>query len=182
MASTRDRAVAAALALVGEQGIRALTHARVDARAGLPRGSTSNWFRTRAALVTGLITSIAEAERADAAGGSSSRPRTPEDLIDMFCLFVETETGAAATRTRVRLALALEAAHDTALIAPLIRQRAIFVQWTAELLRGVGARRPEEAARTLLACGNGLTFHRLTVDPDAEIRPVIERAVRACLD
>jgi len=25
-------------------------------------------------------------------------------------------------------------------------------------------------------------FHRLTVDPGAEIRPVIERAVRACMD
>ena len=44
------------------------------------------------------------------------------------------------------------------------------------------ARHPNEAARTLLACGNGITFHRLTVDPDAEIRPVIERAVRACMD
>ena len=45
----------AAVELVGGQGIRALTHARVDAQAGLPLGSTSNHFRTRAALVAGLV-------------------------------------------------------------------------------------------------------------------------------
>ena len=33
-----------------------------------------------------------------------------------------------------------------------------------------------------MAAGDGLMFHRLTVDPDAEVRPVVERAVRACLD
>lgn len=37
--------------LLGTQGLRALTHGRVDARAGLPRGSTSNHFRTRQALL-----------------------------------------------------------------------------------------------------------------------------------
>jgi hypothetical protein len=108
--------------------------------------------------------------------------QTPEDLTDLFCRFVEIETGPEASRTRARLALSLEAAHDAELLAPLIRQRAIFTDWTAGLLRDVGARHPDEAARTLLASGNGLVFHRLTVEPDAEIRPVIERAVRACMD
>ena len=36
MASTRERALDAALALVGKQGIRALTHARVDERVEVP--------------------------------------------------------------------------------------------------------------------------------------------------
>lgn len=182
MPSTRTRALDAALAVVAENGIRALTHARVDERAGLPKGSTSNWFRTRTALIGGLVAFVAEGERADAAILSPPRMRTPEDLIDLFCRFVEAETGPQAPRTRARLALSLEAAHDADLLAPLIRQRAIFTDWTAGLLRDVGARHPEEAARTLLASGNGLVFHRLTVDPGAAIRPVIERAVRACID
>jgi len=170
------------MAVVAENGIRALTHARVDERAGLPKGSTSNWFRTRTALIAGLVAFVAEGERADAASLSPPRMQTPEDLIDLFCRFVEIETGPEASRTRARLALSLEAAHDAELLAPLIRQRAIFRDWTAGLLRDVGARHPDEAARTLLASGNGLVFHRLTVEPDAEIRPVIERAVRACMD
>lgn len=182
MPSTRTRALDAALALVAEQGVRSLTHARVDERAGLPKGSTSNWFRTRTALVAGVIEYIAAGERADASGIDRPRLESPDDLIDLLCRLVEIETGPEAPRTRARMALSLEVAHDPELLGPLIRQREIFVQWAADLLRDVGARHPGEAARTLLACGNGITFHRLTVDPDAEIRPVIERAVRACLD
>ena len=59
MSATRERSLAAAASLVGTQGTRALTHARVDAEAGLPRGSTSNHFRTRASLLAGLAAWIA---------------------------------------------------------------------------------------------------------------------------
>ncbi|WP_343048685.1 hypothetical protein [Microbacterium immunditiarum] len=50
------------------------------------------------------------------------------------------------------------------------------------LVARVGARSPEEAARALMAAGEGIVLHRVTVDPEAEIRPVIDRAVRASLD
>ena len=33
-----------------------------------------------------------------------------------------------------------------------------------------------------MAAADGLVMHRVTVDPDADVRPVIERAVRACMD
>ncbi|MGE9807893.1 TetR/AcrR family transcriptional regulator [Janibacter sp. G1551] len=187
--TTRDRALRAAVDEVAEHGVHGLTHARVDARAGLPKGSTSNSFRTRAALVAGLVAHIAEGERADA-GGSGAPERTddppadvttPEQLVDLLCALIETETGPHAGRTRARLALSLEVAGDPDLAAPLHRQRAAFVTWTATLLRQVGAADPEAAARTVLACGNGLVFQRLTVDPEVEVRPVVERCVRACL-
>lgn len=179
MASTKDRALRAAVEEVGEHGIRALTHARVDARAGLPKGSTSNWFRTRAALLAGVIEHLAEEERAIA---PTRDVTTPDDLVELACTLIETASGPQAARTRVRLALSLEAAHNPDLLVPLQAQRATFVEWTTDLLTQVGARHPQQAARTLLACGNGLLFHKLTVEPGAEIRPVIERCVRACLD
>lgn len=179
MASTKDRALRAAVEEVGEHGVRALTHARVDARAGLPKGSTSNWFRTRAALLAGVIEHLAEEERAT----SPTRDvTTPDDLVELVCTLIEIASGPRAARTRVRLALSLEAAHNPDLLGPLLVQRATFVEWTADLLTQVGAHHPMQAARTLLACGNGLLFHKLTVEPGAEIRPVIERCVRACLD
>src|SRR5690554_1087811 len=158
--STRERALAAAIDVVGEQGIRALTHGRIDAHAGLPKGSTSNWFRTRAALLAGLVYHIAEAERADAAASDVS---SPEELVDALCGLIETATTTHAARTRVRFALFLEMAHDSEVLAPMLRQRTRFVDWTAGLLERLGATAPEESARTLLACGNGLVFHRLTV-------------------
>lgn len=180
--TTRDRALDAALALVGEQGIRALTHARVDERAGLPKGSTSNWFRTRDALVAGVITFLAESERADLAAAELPAIDTPEHLIDAMTGMITVQTGPFAARTRARYALFLEGAGDEELLAPLLAQRAAFVDWTTELLARVGARTPDEAVRTLMAAADGIVLHRVTVDPEAPIRPVIARTVRACLE
>jgi DNA-binding transcriptional regulator YbjK len=177
--STKDRALRAAVDEVGEHGIRALTHARVDTRAGLPKGSTSNWFRTRAALLAGVMEHLAEEERSTA---PTQEVSTPEDLVELICAMAQTACGPQAARTRVRLALSLEAAHNPDLLVPLKVERAKFVTWATVLLAQVGARHPQEAARTLLACANGVLFHKLTVDPDAEVRPVIERCLRACLD
>jgi DNA-binding transcriptional regulator YbjK len=181
VASTRTRALDAALALVGEEGIRPLTHARVDERAGLAKGSASNWFRTRDALIAGVVTHLAESERADLEHAPRHAIDTPEDLIDALSQAVAIQSGPLAARTRARYALFLEGARSPELLAPLLAQRAVFVDWTTALLARVGAPAPAEAVRTVMAASDGLMLHRLTVDPEADIRPVIERAVRACL-
>jgi AcrR family transcriptional regulator len=54
MTPTKVRVLEAAVELLGTEGLRSLTHARVDERAGLPKGSTSNYFRTRAQLLIGV--------------------------------------------------------------------------------------------------------------------------------
>lgn len=181
MPSTRERALGAALELVGEQGIRALTHARVDDRAGLPKGSTSNWFRTKAALVGGLVAWLAERERDDFSAGTAEAITTPEQLIDTLSGFITAETDRFGGRTRARYALFLEGANDPQLLQPLLQQRAVYVEWATSLLAGVGAARPDDAVRALTAASEGLVLHRLTVDPEAPVRPIVERIVRACL-
>jgi hypothetical protein len=40
---------------------------------------------------------------------------------------------------------------------------------------------PGPATRALLALGDGLILHRLTVDPGLDVRPVIERSVRSLM-
>lgn len=170
----------AAVELVGGQGIRALTHARVDAQAGLPLGSTSNHFRTRAALVAGLVTWIAESERADFVGGFDPGSATPDDLIEAFCALIELQTGPFAERTRARYALFLESVDEPEAIAPLLEQRDAYEQWTRQMLVAMGAPRPDADFRALMACGEGLIMHRLSVDPDAELRPAIAAVVRGC--
>lgn len=44
----------AGLELLGRDGSRAVTHRAVDAEAGLPSGTTSNYFRSRTALFEGM--------------------------------------------------------------------------------------------------------------------------------
>lgn len=179
--STRERALDAALDLLGSDGVRALTHARIDTHAGLPKGSTSNWFRTRNALIAGVVDWLAERERADFAAADLPRPDSPEQLIDAMAALIEVQTGPRASRTRARLAMFLEGAGDPSLLAPLLEQRRVFVEWTVKLLADIGAPAPAESARTLMAACDGLVLHRVSVDPDAPIHPVVERAVRACL-
>lgn len=55
----------AAIDVVAEDGMRALTHRAVDARAGLPTGTTSAYFRTRQALLTALVRRLAELDRVE---------------------------------------------------------------------------------------------------------------------
>jgi len=177
-AATKQRALEAAVDLLGTDGVRALSHARVDERAGLPAGSTSNWFRTRRALLAGIIDSMAEQERADFAPSLLEAP-TPETISEGLCAVLLMQTGPSAARTRARYALFLELAADDELLAPLHRQRREFEQWTDRLVADAGIPDPVPAARALMALSDGLMLHRHTIDPDLDVRPAIERAVRA---
>jgi DNA-binding transcriptional regulator YbjK len=178
-AATRERALEAAVELLGADGVRALTHARVDERAGLPPGSTSNWFRTRRALLAGVVDWIAESERADFDPAAMPAITGFDGLIEGLCAMAELQTGPFAARTRARYALFLELAGDPVLGEPLRRQRREFERWTERIVIAVGIADPVPATRALMALCDGLLLHRLTVDPDLDVRPAIERAVRA---
>ncbi|PRY48743.1 TetR family transcriptional regulator [Geodermatophilus tzadiensis] len=178
-AATRERALEAAVELLGAQGVRALTHARVDTRAGLPPGSTSNWFRTRRALLSGIVDWIAERERADFDPGALPTVSNVEELVEGLCAMTDLQSGRFAARTRARYALFLELADDPELGEPLRRQRRLFERWTEGIVTAVGVADPTPATRVLMALADGLLLHRLTVDPGLDMRPAVERAVRA---
>ncbi|RXR22039.1 TetR family transcriptional regulator [Oerskovia turbata] len=178
MSETRRRALDAAVELVGNGGVRALTHGRVDAAAGIPPGSTSNHFRTRAALVAGVIEWIADGERQD--GGAPEGIRTAEDLTRMLVEMIEVQSGPLAARTRARYALFLDAT-DTDALAPLLRQRAIFEDWIRRLLVGIGGAGADAGTLLLMASCDGLLLHRITVDPDAPVVASVTTAVETAL-
>lgn len=176
MSSTRQRALEAAAALVGAHGVRALTHGRVDTAAGLPPGSTSNHFRTRAALLAGVIEWIATAERVDA-GVPEIQSR--DELVEALTRMIEVQSGPLANRTRARYALFLEA--DERATRPLREQRAGMEAWIRTILKNLGGE--EAAARTpfLMATAEGVLLHRITIDPDAPIAESVARAVDTTL-
>ena len=177
--ATRERGLEAAVELLGSAGVRALTHARIDERAGLPPGSTSNWFRTRRALLGGVVDWIAERERADFDPTRMPAITGVDGLIEGLCAMAELQTGLFAARTRARYALFLDLAGDAELVEPLQRQRHEFERWTEQIVVAVGITEPVPATRALMALCDGLLLHRLTVDPALDLRPAIERAVRA---
>jgi DNA-binding transcriptional regulator YbjK len=97
MTAMKVRALDAAIELVGTEGLRALTHARVDERAELPTGSTSNYFRARAALLTGVVERIVEREMPEV--GDAFAPTSAEDLVDAFCRLLPYTTETNRTLT-----------------------------------------------------------------------------------
>jgi DNA-binding transcriptional regulator YbjK len=175
----RDRALEAALAVLGEKGLRGLSHARVDDTAGLPRGSTSNYFRTRRALLDGVIGHLAQLEQADF--GDVGPVLHRQQALAAFLGMLEAQAGPFRHRTLARYALFVDAAHDPQLLAPLLENRRGFERWTTSVLAALGSPDPLEGTVFLMAALDGLLLHRLTVDPAAPLAPHVARALDACL-
>ena len=102
----------AAVELLGTEGLRALTHARIDAQAGVPKGSTSNYFRTRAQLLIGVSDWIGERDLASAEDIATA-PHTPADLVEGLAIGIEMLTGPHRIVTAARLTLFMEIVNAT---------------------------------------------------------------------
>jgi AcrR family transcriptional regulator len=177
--STRTRALEAAVDLLGTEGLRALTHARVDERAGLPKGSTSNHFRTRAALLTGVVDWIAASE--SEAIGSEFRPATAEEFVDAMCALFDYVTRLNRVRTTARLILFLEGSHDPVLREALSRGREVLEAGAVAALAELGAPNPREAARAIAAASEGMILHRIARHDDVDPRPTYELLLKVAL-
>lgn len=177
--SSRDRAVAAAIDLLGTEGVRALTHRRVDERAGLPKGSTSNYFRTRAALVEGVVDAMLASE--SPAVGRALAPRTAEELIDALLELFEFLTGPQRTPTTARMALLVEAGHDEFLRAALARGRAAMEQVVRPAFIALGAPDPDLATQVLATTFEGMFLHVIAEHGDLDPRRLLELVIRAAL-
>lgn len=101
MTDKRTTVLDAAIELLGTEGLRALTHRRVDSIADVPAGSTSNYFRTRQALVEGVLDRLLERDRVDVAalaGAASAAPRDERELEDLLCGYVLFATDSDTVR------------------------------------------------------------------------------------
>jgi DNA-binding transcriptional regulator YbjK len=100
-ADRKVRIADAAIDVLGRDGLRALTHRAVDARAGLPQGTCSYHHRTRRSLLGATLNRIAELDRADMAGSDST--------LDGAVAVLGRWLGPGRVRTRARLVLMLDA-------------------------------------------------------------------------
>lgn len=177
--TTRTRALEAAVDLLGTGGLRALTHGRVDERAGLPKGSTSNHFRTRDALLSGVVIWIVEREMSDF--GRAFSPTSAGDLVDGLCWLLDRVTKDNQTLTTARLVLFMEASHDAGLRASISRGREAMESWFFPVLTRLGAPDPPVAGAAVAACFEGLVLHRIARHDDTDPRPVFAVVVRGAL-
>lgn len=181
MSPTRARAVDAAIELLGAQGLHALTHGKVDTAAELPKGSTSNHFRTRAALIKGVVEELEERDREDLSQLHDVPVRSVDHLVDAVAGFVTTMVTTGRVRTVARYTLTMEATHDPQVRASLNRGHALLREWGIRVLTDLGTHDPEAAVQSLMAYVDGLIMHALVRPDVVEPREQFARVVRACV-
>ena len=177
----------AALTVLAEQGSRGLTHRAVDQAAELPLGSTSNYYRTRSALLEGALARHIELDLppAELIGqlGDAKLTRDQARGVIMAALsrVLEPEERPLIA---ARYELVLEATRRESLRRQhaLARERVIDL---AELvLRASGCRSSRRHAAQLVAAMDGIALDQL-MEPDssldrAGIEELIDRLLANC--
>lgn len=167
----RDALLRAAIELLGETGVKSVTHRAVAERAGVPLASTTYYFRSVRELVEeALKLHVAE------------RVAELESLVDVAL----HAAGASVTQLAERMAAVLVAAPTPTLVAqyqmyleagrnPALQPAATealaaFEGLIARVLTALGARQPQAAAEAFFALFDGFALHRLARprDPDTE--------------
>jgi DNA-binding transcriptional regulator YbjK len=185
MSSRRVDILDAAIELLGDHGVRGVTHRAVDAAAGIPAGSTSNYFRTKDALLMAVVERFATRERTNWEDlAASACPLNPAELAQALAAFARDSTGPQRTLTLARYAILVEAAQHPALQAKLAvtgaRVNAGFAHW----LRVVGSQNPERDTLIVANHITGLVLHELAYpvaafDPAPQLTVLIEALVGA---
>ncbi|WP_225854016.1 TetR/AcrR family transcriptional regulator [Micromonospora sp. AMSO31t] len=160
----------AAIELLAEGGMRGLTHRAVDARAGMPPGTTSAYLRTRQALIEAVVQRLADLDRADLAAHElpteppRAAPALGPDGLDQLAAGVaevlDRWLTTGRSRALARYACLLEAVHRPELRRILEHGTALRVQ-ARDLLARAGAPDPRRQGDQLVAFIDGLLFDRL---------------------
>ena len=184
MATRREHLLDAAITVLGERGIHALTHRAVDAQAALPPGSTSNHFRTRDALLEAVVERFAARERAlweELA--MRMYPTTPHQLAQVLVAAAKTATGPQRTLTLARYAILVEAGIHPTIRAQMLATGARVNSWFMTWLRVAGSTDPERDAPIIMNHYTGVVLHELaipdpTFDPTDQITTLVTTVIR----
>jgi DNA-binding transcriptional regulator YbjK len=187
----------AALALLSERGMRGLTHRAVDETAGLPQGSTSNYARTRLALLEAAVRRLAEREASallpgetpGSAGAGGEPGGERESLVAALALALHRYlTGENRHLLVARYELALEATRRPELRAYYDAAGARFRAALEAMLRVAGSPDPERHTLSLVAWSDGLMFscvagsYHAVVPSEKDLRGSIGELLRGMLD
>ncbi|MUL83004.1 MULTISPECIES: TetR/AcrR family transcriptional regulator [unclassified Mycolicibacterium] len=107
----------AAITLLAREGIKGVTHLKVDRKAAVPDGTTSFYFRTSSALIRAAANRIADLDLADltAATRSEKGGDGPSSAAGLARLVIRSGTGARLVRSKARYELVMPSSRDAGL-------------------------------------------------------------------
>jgi AcrR family transcriptional regulator len=180
----RETLLDAAIVVLGERGMRALTHRAVDAEAAVAAGSTANYFPTREGLLEAIAERVSamERDRFDELAAEVC-PATPADLGRSVAGWVREATGARRAVTLSRYAILAEAGHNATIRRQLAETGSRVNAWFANWLRLIGSVSTDRDVHVLGNYLTGLMLHQLAIpdpafDPTDEITVLLESLVR----
>lgn len=168
VSTRRVQLLDAAIQILGERGVRAVTHRAVDAAAEVGAGATANHFPTREALFTAIVERFAERERQNFEElATTVVPTTPAELGRALGTVLRDGVARNRTLTLCRCALLVESANHPGLRAAMAVTGARVSTWFVAWLRLVGSTDPSRHMHVLGNYATGLTLHQLAMpDPD----------------
>jgi AcrR family transcriptional regulator len=184
VSSRRELLLDAAIRVLGERGVRAVTHRAVDAEAGVGAGSTANYFATRDALFAAIVERFAQRERANFEDVAARVcPTSPAELGRALAEVARDSAGKHRALTLSRYALLVESANNPTLREQMAaaggRVSSYFATWS----RLIGAGDPDHAVHVVGNYLTGLVLHQLAIpdphfDPTDKIIALLESLVR----
>lgn len=174
----RRQLLDAALHVIADDGLRGLTHRAVDRRAGLPEGSCSAYWRTRAALhgaltgyvaesLLGDVDELAERLRTECEGDQESI----DAALSLFLHWLDQRELLVA-----RLELSMAATRDSGLAALLADHRSRLVTLVEGIMATSGKGYARDRAETLVASYDGVLLAAL-LRPPASRREFLTRSL-----
>lgn len=160
--SRREQIADAGVRLVARSGVHALTHLAVDAEAGLPRGSTSYYARTRRDLIALVVDRLSEGSRADLDGVSVPAAITRAEAVRV-AVGVLDHMARREDAQAARFALMFELREDDELRDALTAHapvRAPLIAEAEKLLRAIGMADPAAHAPDLVGLVDALLMYR----------------------
>src|SRR5205807_7370136 len=112
----------AAIQLLADDGTKGLSHLKVDAKAGVPEGTTSFYFRTRSALLRAVAERVVELDLASLQSVADSAGVENGSSASMLAtLVIQSGEEPQLSRTKARYELTMQATRDPAVAVTLQR-------------------------------------------------------------
>jgi DNA-binding transcriptional regulator YbjK len=179
----RAQILDAAIGILADVGVGGLTHRQVDDRAGLPAGTTSNYFRTRRALLEATAARTVElhwqrVESLRAAIGSL----TPDGVKALITQMISDPDERARRYTLARFELFMEGTRRPELRPFLTELQAAAVKSATLIFEAAGFTPTAEQMDELSRLLNGYVFSKLTMPGADSPDGLVERLLSALIE
>jgi AcrR family transcriptional regulator len=173
----RTQILDAAIDILADTGVGGVTHRQVDTRTGLPAGTTSNYFRTRLALLEAVTARVADLhwQRVAVLQEMIGRPQTRDGVKALMARMI-TDSGPTAgsaggdeqarRRNIARFELFLEGTRRPELRPALNDIQAAAVKSASLILEAAGFDPSTEQMGELSRLLHGLAFSTMTFSPE----------------